>query len=109
MESLSHSLKDEIIQRLVAEFEPEAIYLFGSQAWGVVPGPDSDLDLYVIVSESNQKPVERARRALRSLRGLMAPIDVLVKTRAEFERYRPVYASLEAQVYEKGKLWYETK
>ncbi len=105
MEAVSHPLRNEIIQRLVAEFKPEAIYLFGSHAWGV-PGPDSDLDLFVIVPESDQKPVERVQRALRSLRGLMAPIDVLVKTRTEFERYRSVYASLEAQVYERGKLWY---
>jgi predicted nucleotidyltransferase len=105
MESLSPSLRQEIIQRLVAEFKPEAIYLFGSHAWGV-PGPDSDLDLFVIIPESDQKPVERVQRALRSLRGLMAPIDILVKTRAEFDRYRSVYASLDAQVYEMGKLRY---
>ena len=102
------SVRDEIIRRLVAEFQPEAIYLFGSHAWGN-PDEDSDLDLLVIVSDSSQIPAQRATRAQRSLRGLRVSVDILVKTRAEFERYQPVYASLEAQVAEKGKLLYGRK
>jgi predicted nucleotidyltransferase len=105
MEKFPSSLRKEIVHRLVAEFEPEEIYLFGSHAWGV-PNLDSDLDFMVIVSESQQPALERARRVQRCLRGVLAPVDVLVKTRAEFERYRPVRASLEAKVYEKGKLVY---
>jgi predicted nucleotidyltransferase len=93
---------------LVDEFQPEAIYLFGSHAWGQ-PQPDSDLDIMIIVADSQQSPTERARRAYRSLRGIFVPVDVLVKTRAEFERYRSVYASLEAQVHEKGVLLYGRK
>ncbi|MBI5220384.1 MAG: hypothetical protein HY978_00920 [Candidatus Liptonbacteria bacterium] len=30
---------DQIIQRIVREYKPEKIYLFGSEAWGN-PGPD---------------------------------------------------------------------
>jgi uncharacterized protein len=101
-------LKDEIIPRLVAEFQPEAIYLFGSRAWGT-PAADSDLDVMVIVSQSQQTPAQRAARAQRSLRGLRVPVDVLVKTLAEFEHYLPVYASLEAQVAEEGRLVYGRK
>lgn len=108
MKSLDVALRKEIVHRLVKEFQPEAIYLFGSYAWGQ-PEAESDLDFMVIISESRERPIERAVRAQRSLRGLPAAVDVLVKTHAEFERYRPVKASLEAQVYAKGKLLYERK
>ena len=98
-------LQTEIVQRLVAEFAPQEIWLFGSYAWGK-PDSGSDLDLLVIVDESEQSPVQRAVRAQRCLRGLLASVDVLVKTHAEVERYRQVHASLEAQILEEGKLIY---
>ena len=105
MRTVSPVLQKEVIRRLVNEFHPEAIYLFGSHAWGK-PTADSDLDLLVIISRSRQKPVQRAVRAQRSLRGVKAAVDVLVKTRREFERYTSVKASLEAQIAREGKLLY---
>ncbi len=105
---VSPEVRKEVIQRLVDEFHPESIYLFGSHAWGK-PTADSDLDLLVIISQSRQKPVQRAIRAQRSLRGVKAAVDVLVKTRREFERYTSVKASLEAQIAREGKLLYGRK
>ena len=67
------------------------------------------MDLLVIVKNSRQKPIQRAVRAQHSLRGVKAPIDVLVKTRREFERYISVRASLEAQITREGKLLYGRK
>jgi predicted nucleotidyltransferase len=96
------------VKRLVDEFNPETIYLFGSYAWGQ-PEDESDVDLLVIVKTSRQKPVQRAVRAQRSLRGIKLPVDVLVKTRREFQRYLPVKASLEAQIIREGKLLYGRK
>ena len=108
MKKIPPSLREEVVRRLVDEFHPEAIYLFGSYAWGN-PTTDSDLDLLVIVSQSRQKPIQRAVRAQRSLRGVRAPVDVLVKTRREFENYSSVKASLEAQISREGKLLYGRK
>jgi predicted nucleotidyltransferase len=105
MRKISPAIQKEITHRLVDEFEPEAIYLFGSYAWGQ-PEPESDLDLLVIVKNSRQKPLQRAVRAQHSLRGVPVAVDVLVKTGAEVERYRNVHASLEAQILEEGKLIY---
>ena len=95
----------EATQRLVTEFQPEQIWLFGSHAWGE-PGQDSDLDLMVIVTESDESPVSRAQRAHRSLIGLGIPKDVLVKTRAEFDRFRNVVSSLTYKVSREGRLVY---
>ncbi|PSO87519.1 MAG: hypothetical protein BRC46_08540 [Cyanobacteria bacterium QS_6_48_18] len=50
MKTLSDELLAEITSRLVATLNPESIYLFGSHAWGT-PHGDSDVDLYVIISD----------------------------------------------------------
>ncbi len=106
MKQLDENILHDMTARLVAEFDPDRIILFGSNAWGV-PTEDSDVDLYVIIPESDQRPLQRARRALTCLGGMSVPKDVLVRTRMEAEKYRHVYASLESQIFEKGRLLYE--
>jgi predicted nucleotidyltransferase len=105
MQDISALALSEITRRLVDEFQPEEVLLFGSHAWGE-PGSDSDLDLMVIVSDSDLPPAQRAMRAHRCLQGLEVPKDILVRTRAEVERYRHVPASLEHRIFEKGRQLY---
>ena len=102
---LTAEQKKDIVARLVAEFHPIKIILFGSQAWGA-PGPDSDVDLFVIVESSDERRAARAARAYGCLRGLNFSKDVLVRTRAEVDKYKDVYASLECEVLERGKVLY---
>ena len=105
MKTLSHEALDEMVRRLAKEFQPEQIILFGSHAWGT-PHEDSDIDLLVIVSNNTQKLTQRATRAYRCLQGLKIPKDILVKTRDEVNRYKGVFASLENQILEKGRVLY---
>ena len=95
----------EATRRLVDQFKPTRIILFGSYAWGTV-GEDSDVDLLVVVSGSDAPPIRRAVRARRCLRGIRASKDVLVKTREELARFQSVPASLEHKVLERGKVLY---
>lgn len=108
MKTISRDVLQEITERLIAEFQPEQIILFGSRAWGK-PDDDSDVDLLVIVPHSDMKPIQRAVRARRCLRGIRMPKDILVKTRAEVDKYRDVYASLECEILERGKVLYERR
>lgn len=96
----------EATRRLVAEFEPEEVWLFGSYAWGE-PTPDSDLDLYVVVTDSSEDPLARAQRAQRVLGGLALPKDVIVKTRTEMDRVKTLRPTLAYQVVNEGRLLYE--
>jgi predicted nucleotidyltransferase len=105
MKTLSAGLLEEITERLVAEFHPEQVILFGSHAWGT-PDKDSDIDLLVIVSASDERPIQRAQRAHRCLRDLNVAKDILVKTRAEVEWFRPVRASLTSKILRRGKVLY---
>jgi predicted nucleotidyltransferase len=105
MTTIPGTLLVEVVQRLAAEFDPEQIILFGSHAWGT-PTEDSDLDLLVIVSQSDERPTRRAMLAHRCLRGLLVPMDVLVKTREEMDRFGQVPASFEAEILQRGKVLY---
>jgi len=105
MTILFPSILEDASRRLCAEFSPEEIWLFGSQAWGQ-PDADSDVDLLVIVPHSNESPVRRAQRAHRSLIGLPMAKDVLVKTRAEVERFRHAPSSLTHKILSEGRRVY---
>lgn len=94
---------DEIVRRLVIAYEPERIYLFGSHARGDA-GPDSDLDLLVIVPDDATPERRRSRLAYEVLRGTGVAADVVVWSRDYFERRREVPASLPAVVYREGRL-----
>ena len=110
-----HSLlkKDYSLNKVIAEatrrisqaIKPEKIYLFGSHAWGS-PTPDSDIDLFIIINESNQPPYRRAREVYQALHGIRAPIEVVVRTREEVERTISVITSLTRKIILQGKLLY---
>lgn len=78
-------LLDELIKRTVEAVHPLRIVLFGSAARGTM-GPDSDLDLLVVVRDG----VHRRRTAqtiYRSLRGLGFAKDVVVVTESDIRAY----------------------
>ena len=99
------TLLPEMTRRLVAEFDPCQIYLFGSYAWGQ-PNEDSDVDLFVIVPKSDESRRDREIRARHCLRDLPIAKDVLVQTQEELERTSRVYASLQCEILERGKKIY---
>ena len=94
---------DEIVRRLVAAYQPERMYLFGSHARGDA-GPDSDFDLLVIVPDDAEPRRRRSRLAYEVLRGTGVAADVIVWTRDYFDRRRAVPASLPAEIEREGRL-----
>ena len=105
MKTLDKSLLETATQRLVAEFQPEQVWLYGSHAWGN-PHDDSDVDLLVVVPHSNETPIRRSQRAHRCLRGLRMPKDVLVETRQEVDRVKGLKTSLENIILSRGRRLY---
>jgi len=106
--TVSDSLLQEVTRRLVEQFQPEQVNLFGSQVWGT-PTAGSDLDVMVIVTHSDLPDYERSLQGHRSLSGLGVAKDVVVKTRAEFDLFRPVRASLEHKIAREGKVLYDRR
>ena len=105
MKIIPQDLLQEAVRRLVAEFDPEEIYLFGSHAWGT-PTEDSDIDLLIIVSASRERSIHRIRRAHRCLSDLDFSKDVFVLTRQEFERYQHLPVSIQYEILRRGKKLY---
>lgn len=97
----------EIIRRLVAAYQPERIYLFGSVARGEA-GPDSDYDLLVVVPDDAPPEQKRSRLAYEALRGTVMATDVIVWAHSAFERRKRVPASLPATVLREGRLVHAT-
>lgn len=105
MKTLDDTLLQTATQRLVAEFQPEQIWLYGSHAWGN-PHDDSDVDLLVVLRHSDETPIHRSQRAHRCLRGLRMPKDVLVETRQEVDRVKGLKTSLENIILTRGRRLY---
>ena len=100
----THEL-NTIVSRLVETLHPEQIILFGSYAYGK-PNQDSDFDLLVIVSQSDQPRYRRSRVAYSALRGISFPTDIIVMTREEVNKKLTVRSSLVTQALEQGQELY---
>jgi predicted nucleotidyltransferase len=73
------------VARVVEEFSPERVLVFGSVARGE-DGPDSDIDLLVIFNHIEGRRHDLGVAIQRSLRDIGAPVDVLVTDRDEVRR-----------------------
>ncbi|MDD2485822.1 MAG: nucleotidyltransferase domain-containing protein [bacterium] len=72
-----------MVKRIVEQFKPERIILFGSQARGTA-GPDSDIDLLVVFHSCiNRKSATVS--ILKSLADLPVSKDIVVTTSEELE------------------------
>lgn len=68
---------EDLTSRIVREFKPEKVILFGSHAYGI-PTQDSDVDILVILRFSG-KPVRKAIEIRNSLNA-QVPLDLIVRT-----------------------------
>lgn len=96
---------EEITRRLVGIYDPLEIYLFGSYVWGS-PEKSSDLDLLVVVKESNEKSYKRSIPGSCVLIDLMVPNDILVYTEEEFKKRANDCTTLCHKVLTEGRILY---
>jgi predicted nucleotidyltransferase len=95
----------EVKDRLVREFNPEKIYIFGSYAWGN-PTEDSDLDIMIITKKCEDK-IKAMRKGIKSLRGIGIPKDIIVEGENEFMENAKDSYRIENEVKSRGYLLYE--
>ena len=94
----------QLCKRIVQEFKPEKIILFGSYAYGR-PTPASDLDLLVIM-QFDGDPLEQAVAMLNRLNVLL-PIDLLVRTPEQIRHRLEMGDRFMRDIVERGKVLYE--
>ena len=95
----------EITRRILSVSDPEKIILFGSYARGD-NNPDSDLDVLVVMKYV-ESPRAESIRLRRALRGLLIPVDVIVVTTEQVDRYRNTVGLIYQTALTEGKLVYE--
>jgi predicted nucleotidyltransferase len=93
-----------MVRRIVDEFHPERVILFGSQAHGDA-GPDSDVDLLVVM------PVEGSRRQKQvdirvALHDFAMPTDIIVTSPEDFAWRKEVVGTIEYPAVKEGKVVY---
>jgi predicted nucleotidyltransferase len=102
---INKEILEEVKKRLIGVYDPVAIYIFGSYAWGI-PTEDSDLDLLIVVDASNEKSYSRLRPGQRALFGLGISKDLIVYTKDEFERISCDVTTLGYKIKKDGKVLY---
>ena len=93
----------ELVRRLVEEYRPERLYLFGSRGRNDAAG-HSDYDLLMVLSQLGAPAYRIAQEAHRLVWGLGISADIIVWPREEFDLRVQVKASLPATVVREGTL-----
>lgn len=93
----------EVAQKIAREFKPEKIILFGSYAWGK-PGPDSDVDLFVIKKTKSTR--ELARKISRTIFPRPFSLDLIVYRPEQIERRKNLGDFFINEIINNGKVLY---
>ena len=104
MTNISHQKIQKVAAKIVKDYKPEKIILFGSYAWGT-PSPDSDVDLFVM-KRTNDSIIERHKKVERLLFGSGFPVDVLIYTPLQVKKRLHMGDFFVRNIISKGKLLY---
>ena len=94
----------EVVRRVVESFHPLRIILFGSAARGET-GPDSDVDLLVVMPEGTKR-LETTQALHLRLFGIPVSVDFLVATPSDLERHRENIGLVYRTILREGKELY---
>ena len=104
---MDNKLISIMTERIVRDFDPLQIILFGSQARGDADR-DSDIDLLVVFSELADKP-KTAVAIDRALSDLSVAKDIIVSTPEELERNRARIGSVLRYAQQEGKVLWKSR
>lgn len=93
-----------MVKRLTERFDPQEIILFGSHARGTA-GPDSDVDLLVIMSLTGSMREKQVEMRL-ALYDIAMPKDIILVTPEEVERQRDIVGTIIRPALREGKVLY---
>jgi predicted nucleotidyltransferase len=96
----------DYVDRLVAEFQPERVVLFGSHAEGT-PTTDSDVDLLVILDHEGHW-IEQAS-TIRTTLDRTFPLDLLVMTSDAWSQALAEGEPCSLEIQARGRVLYESR
>jgi predicted nucleotidyltransferase len=93
-----------MVGRIVRQFRPERVILFGSHARGEA-GPDSDVDLLVVMPVAGSRR-DKAVEIGVALHDIRVPKDIIVTTPEDFEWRKEIVGTIERPATQEGKVLY---
>lgn len=99
----------DLTETIVHAIKPQQVILFGSYARGTA-GPDSDIDLLIIVEQpfsASRSRRQTMARLWRLLAHIAAPKDLLLYSCDEVEQWRHTQNHIIARALREGKVLYE--
>jgi len=93
-----------MVERIVRQFHPEMVILFGSHARGDAR-PDSDVDLLVVL-EADGCVSEQRLDIRQALHDIPVPLDVIVTRPEDFSWRKDVVGTIEWPAAREGKVLY---
>jgi predicted nucleotidyltransferase len=105
MPAESEAALRQAVDRIATRFHPEKIILFGSRARGQ-GGPESDADLLVVMPVDGSKRQQAVQIDL-ALEGIPIPIDLVVVTPEEIQKYGAVIGTIIHEAMREGRVLYE--
>lgn len=95
-----------VLNKLISFYDPEKIYLFGSQARNQ-SNKDSDID-FLVINESNKPKRLRTLDFRKKIRGHNDyPIDILIYTPQEFKEECNIKGTIAYHAKTEGEILYE--
>jgi predicted nucleotidyltransferase len=108
MVTVTDKLLNDVSDTIVSSANPVAVYLFGSYANGT-PGPNSDLDLLVVVDgrfDQNRNRLAEINQIRRELAQYRIAKDVLLYSKDELDLWRDSKNHIIGRCVRDGKLLY---
>jgi predicted nucleotidyltransferase len=95
---------EQMVLRIVQRFDPERIIQFSSAARGDA-GPDSDVDLLVVMPVEGSKR-EKAVEIGVAVNDIPVPKDIVVTTPEDFDWRKEIVGTIEYLAAREGRLVY---
>ncbi len=105
MVTITPSIIQEMVDRIVRDFAPAKVILFGSQARGEGTR-DSDVDLLVVLDQIDDK-MATVVAIMGVLRGIGVPKDIIVTTPDEIVRRGHIVGTIIFWALRDGRVMYE--
>lgn len=102
---LPKNIIEEITRRIIANFDPQKVILFGSYAYGD-PKPESDIDILVIM-HTELSEIQQAQAIRKSINPLFG-LDLLVYKPDNISKRIQWGDSFLKEILEKGVILYES-
>jgi len=104
---IAESMISGIVTKIVENFHPERIILFGSRVWGK-PKEWSDIDILVIMNITEPSPRVAAKISVIA-KPRYVPMDILVRTPEEIEQRLKMGDYFIQRILTGGKVLYERR